>query len=156
MTLSGNFSLASDERRVDPDGQRGAGGGEEALPLFRLELVGERDGREAGGVEDFVGVGVAHAADEARIGEGALEGAIFEGEGGAEGVESRFRRKDFDAAGIDVAEGLLAAEEMERGAAFGAGFSEDERAGRKVKARAAPGGRRVWLAADASGGGRQS
>ena len=33
-------------------------------------------------------------------------------------------REDFDAAGIDVAEGLFAAEEVKRGAAFGAGFGE--------------------------------
>jgi hypothetical protein len=49
--------------------------------------VGERDGRELGGVQDLVGVGVADAADEARIGEGALEGAVFRGEGGAEAGE---------------------------------------------------------------------
>ncbi len=57
---------------VDPLSERGARGGEKALPFFGLELVGLGDGRELGGVENLVGVGVADAADEARIGEGAL------------------------------------------------------------------------------------
>ena len=41
--------------------------------------------------------------------------------------------KDFDAAGIDVAERLLAAQNVQRGAAFGAGFREDEGAVGKIE-----------------------
>ncbi len=124
VTPSGNFALASATRRAIQSSKRGARGVEEALPLFGLELVRERDGREPGGVENLVGVGVAHAADEARIGEGALEGAVLRRERGTKRVQ--IRGKNFDAAGIDVAEGLLAAEEVQRGAALGAGFSQDE------------------------------
>ena len=99
--------MASDESRVDPKIQREARGREKALPLFRLELVRERDGRKLGGVENLVGVGVAHAADDPRIGEGALEGAVLCSECGAKCVQ--IGGKNFDAAGIDVVEGLLAA-----------------------------------------------
>ena len=38
-----------------------------------------------GGVEDLVGVGVADAGEDTRVGEGALEGAVFGGEGLLEG-----------------------------------------------------------------------
>jgi hypothetical protein len=116
---------------VDPESKSGAGGCEEAVPLFGLELVGEGDGRELGGVEDFVGIGVADAADEAGIGEGSLECAVFGIQGGAEAVE--IRRKDFEAAGIEVAKGLFATDEMEGGAALGAGFGEDQRACREIE-----------------------
>ena len=91
-----------------PLSQRGARGGEEALPFFGLELVGLGDGRELGRVQNLVGVGVAYAADEARIGEGALERAVLERECGAEFVQ--IRGKDFDAAGIDFMESLFAAQ----------------------------------------------
>ena len=46
--------------------------------------MGESDGRELGGVEDFIGVGVADTADETGVSEGALEGAVFGGESGSE------------------------------------------------------------------------
>ncbi len=83
----------------------------------------ERDGRKLRGVKNLVGVGVAHAADEPRIGEGALEGAILGGECRTKCF--LIRGKNFDAAGIDVAQGLLAAENVKRGAALGAGLRQD-------------------------------
>jgi hypothetical protein len=116
---------------VDPESESGAGGGEEAVPVFGLKFGGKREGRELGCVEDFVGVGIADAADETGIGKGALEGAVFGGESGAEASE--VGREDFDTAGIEVAEGLIAADEMEGGAALGAGFREDERAGGEIE-----------------------
>ena len=93
----------------------------------------ERDGRKPGGVENLVGIGVAHAADETRIGESALEGAVFRCERRTKRVQ--IRGKDFDASGIDVAEGLLAAKKMQRGAALGAGFRKYQGAVQKVNAR---------------------
>ena len=80
----GKFLSGFGLRRSIHSGERGARGSQKALPLFWLEFVGERDGRELSGVEDLVGVGVADAANEARIGESALEGAVFAGERGAE------------------------------------------------------------------------
>ena len=76
------------------------------------------------GVEDLVGVGVADAGEDARIGEGSFEGAVFYGEGGAEAGE--IGGEDVDSARVDVVCGGLVCEEMERGSAFGACFGEDE------------------------------
>ncbi len=72
---------------VDPELKGFASGCVESLPFFRFELVGLRDGRELRCVKDLVGVGVADAAEDAGIGEGSLEGAVFGGERVAEGLE---------------------------------------------------------------------
>ncbi len=93
--VAGGFGVEA----IDPELKSVAGGGEEALPLLVGEFVGERDGGEAGGVEDLVGVGVADAREDARVGEGSLEGAVFGGEGGAEAFE--IGGEDVDAAGVD-------------------------------------------------------
>jgi hypothetical protein len=116
---------------IDPELEGVAGGGEEARPLFAGEFAGELDRGEVRGVEDLVGVGVADAAEDARVGEGSLEGAVFGGQGGSEFVETR--GEDIDAAGIDGLHVVLVAEEVKGGATFGAGFGEDERAVRKVE-----------------------
>ncbi len=86
---------------------------------------------KAGGVQNLVGVGVADAADEPRIGEGTLEGSVFKSERRAKAVE--ICRKDLDAAGIDRLKGLFAAKDVERSAALAARLGEDEGAGREVK-----------------------
>ena len=57
------------------------------------ELVRERDRRELRRVENLVGVGVADAAQDARIGERALERAVLGGQCGAECVEIDARRR---------------------------------------------------------------
>ena len=51
------------------------------MPLFGREFAGLREGRELGGVEDLVGVGVAYAGEDAWVSEGALEGTVLGGEG---------------------------------------------------------------------------
>jgi hypothetical protein len=86
--------------------------------------VGLQDRRELGGVEDLVGVGVADAAEDARVGEGSLEGAVFGGEGGAEFVEGG--GEDVDPSRVDVLKRGFVGEEVERSAVFGTGFGEDE------------------------------
>ncbi len=52
-----------------------------------------------GSVEDFVGVGVADAAEQARVGKGALEGVVVTGEGFGE--FSEIGGEDIDAAGVE-------------------------------------------------------
>jgi len=116
---------------VEPELQGLAGGGEEALPLAVGELAGKRDGRELGGVQDFIGVGVADAAEQVLIGERALEGAVFGGEGGAEGIE--IGGEGIKAAGIEGAQTFFSANHVERGATLGAGFGEDEGAVGKIE-----------------------
>ena len=53
----------------------------------RRELLRHRDRRQLRGVQDLVGIGVADAAHDARIGERALEGVVLRAERGAERVE---------------------------------------------------------------------
>ena len=114
MTFSGKAFQRLGAEAIDPESERGARCRKEALPLFWLELVGLSDGRKLSGVENFVGVSVADTADEARIGEGALEGAVLEREGRAKAVE--VGREDFDAAGIDGLKRLFAAQDVQRSA----------------------------------------
>ena len=63
------------------------------------------------GVEDLVGVRVADAGEDAWVGEGSLEGAVFCGECGAEAFE--VGGEDVDAARVDVFECFFVGEEME-------------------------------------------
>ena len=114
-----------------PEIERVAGGGVEALPLVGSQLVGLEDGREVGGVEDLVGVGVADAGEDAGVGEGSLEGAVFCGEGGAEVFEGC--GEDVEAAWIDFVGDGFVGKEMEGSSAFGAGFGEEEGARGEVE-----------------------
>src|SRR5439155_16455682 len=61
----------------------------EARDLVVAELARQLDGREAGPVEDLVGVGVADAGEQAGIGERALQGVILARQGGAEARQVR-------------------------------------------------------------------
>jgi hypothetical protein len=55
-----------------PDGCR-----VQALDLIILQITGKRNWRQAGAMQDLVGVGVADAREQARIGQGALEGMVL-------------------------------------------------------------------------------
>ena len=77
-------------------------------------------------MKNFVGVGVADAAEVARVGESALDGVIFGGERGAECGE--VGGEDVDAAGVECGKIFGAFDDVERGAMLRAGFGEDERA----------------------------
>ena len=118
-----------------------------------------REWGESGGVEDLVGVGVADAGEDAGVGEGALEGVIFRRESGAKGLEGE--GKDVEAAGIELGESGLALDEVEGGAALGAGFGEDEGAVREVEGGEVVAAAELWALLSwrprrASGGGRRS
>ena len=127
---------------------------EQPVPFFRLEFVCEGDWGELRGVQDFVGVGVADAADQTWIGESALEGAVLERERGAKAVQ--IGGEDFDATGIDALQVFFAADNVERGAALAACFGKDERASGKVEGARGLAGRPAWRAAGASGAVRRS
>ena len=79
------FCLGS--QTINPEGERGTGGGEESFPLVGFEFVGERDRGELGCVENLVRVRVTDAADESRISEGTLEGSVFKSERGTKAVD---------------------------------------------------------------------
>src|SRR5438445_10844448 len=105
----------------------------------------ERDRRKLRCVQDFVGIGVADAAADAGMGEGALERPVFGGERLLKGLE--VAGKDFDSAWIDGTKALFARDEMQRSAVFGAGFSKDQRAAGEIESRqaAAAGKLRAWI-----------
>jgi len=96
----------------------------EATQVFGRELSRLRERRELGGVEDLIGVGVADAGEDARVGEGALKCVIFGNEGLPEVLEAE--GKDVQAAGVELGEGCLSLNEVQGGAAFRPGFGEDE------------------------------
>ncbi len=75
-------------------------------------------------MQDFIGVSVADSAEEARVGEGSLERAVFGGECFAKRIQAA--REDFDAAGVDGIETVFSREYVQRGAVFCAGFGKHE------------------------------
>ncbi len=77
MTFSGNARFRFGAKPSDPELQRLPGRGKQSFPFVGRELVGERDRRELRRVQDLVGIGVADAAEQARIGQGALQRMIF-------------------------------------------------------------------------------
>ena len=118
--LAGGFGAET----VGPVDEAGADGFVEALDFEDGEFLREGERRKLGFPENFVGVGVADAAEEARVGEGAFESVVGGEECGGEllwrGVE------DFQAAWIERAETLFAGDDVERGALFGAGFGPEK------------------------------
>ena len=131
VTFSGKSFFASAAEPIHPQFERFARCRVQAMPLLVGHFLRLKNGRELRGVENFVGVGVADAAEVARIGESALDGVIFGGERGAESGE--IGGEDVDAAGVESGEIFFAADDMERRAMFCAGFGEDERAVGEIK-----------------------
>ena len=111
---------------IDPELERLPGRFEEPLPFRLAQFACQRDRRELGGIQDFVRVGVADAAEDARIGEGSLEGAVFLGESLAKHFQ--IAGEDFDAAGVHGFERGFSGYDMQRGAPLGACFRKYKRA----------------------------
>ena len=135
LSKRGNFfgegGLRFSAEAIDPESEGAAGGSVKCFPFLRVHFLRESDGGEFCGVQDFVGVGIAYPAEEAWIGEGALEGAIFVGECFAKGIE--IAGEDFDSAGIDRTETVFASEDMQGSAVLDAGFGENEGAVGKIE-----------------------
>ena len=77
-------------------------------------------------MQDLVGVGVADAGEEARIGERALEGVVLAFNRAGELRQIRF--EDLDAARVHRLQRRLALHQMQRGAPLRAGLGERQRA----------------------------
>ncbi len=95
----------------------------------------QRERRQPGGVQDLVGIGVADAAEHARIGERALEGVVLP-------AQHRTKRVECDGEGLDTAavergERHLAAHEVQCSTPRGAGLGEDHGPGREIERRQA-------------------
>jgi hypothetical protein len=100
-------------------------------------VVGERLTQlhrgQARAVQDLVGVRVANPAEDARVGQHALEGVVLGREGGPE--RRRVRVEHLEPAGVVSAERRLAAHHVERGPLLGAGLGHDQRARREIECR---------------------
>src|SRR5579872_5833940 len=90
-----------------------------------------RDGRELSSVQNLVGISVANTADDSRIGQSALERAVFRGQRSAERLESA--GEDINAARINGLQVLLTVENIQRGAMLAASFGEHKRTVGKIK-----------------------
>src|SRR5262249_21090206 len=109
-----------------------------------VELLRQRDGREPRAMEDLVSVRAADSAEEPRIGQRALERVILADEERAErrGVD----RVHLDAAGIERADGVVAADYVNRRALLRARFREMHRARRELERREGETARRLLAA----------
>ena len=92
----------------------------------------QRQRRQAGGVQDLVGVGVADAVEQLRIGEGALERVILARQRGARTRRGR-RSSTSRPPGSCCGERRLAAHEVQRRALLRAGLGKRQRAVGKAK-----------------------
>src|SRR5215472_642659 len=99
------------------------------------ELLSKRKRRKSGLEQNFVGVGVADAAEKTRVSEGALQGVICGEQNGGELL--RVGLENLNATGIQLAKSGLARNHMERGAFLGASFGPEKGSHGKVKRREA-------------------
>ena len=84
-------------------------------------------------MQDFVGIRIADAAEQMRIGQRALDGVILVREPRGEGVA--IEREDVDAAGIERCERGAAMQHVQRGAPLRSRFGEGKRPARKLEQR---------------------
>jgi hypothetical protein len=117
----------------NPIVKRALGGCKEPLPFLRLQLCRLREGRELCGMEDLIGIGVADAAEEAGIGEGALERVIFRRQRRPKSREIGL--ENVDSTGVQRAQTVLAADDVQRRAPLRARFGERERPFREIECR---------------------
>ena len=134
VTFSGKPSPASARRR-SVHSESVARGRRRAAQSPRVERVAQLERREPRAVQDLVGVGVADAAEEARIGEGALERVALAREGLAE-LPRRVAPSDLEAAAIERCEPGLALHDVQRRPPLGARLGEHQRP-RQPKSNAA-------------------
>ena len=116
---------------IQPVAERHLSGVVETRDLGLVELRRERDRRQACAVEDLVGVSVADAAEEPRVGERALQRVVLGEERGAEGGEVGCQH--LDAARVERAQPVLAGDDVQRGALARARFGHEQRAGRELE-----------------------
>ena len=88
---------------LGPLGEDVAGRFEQTLDFVLGQFRGVFERREAGAVQDFVGVGVADAGEEARVRQGPLEGVIFTPQAVVEVPDRSLEH--FDATSIEFGQG---------------------------------------------------
>ena len=119
----------------DPLGHHLPGGVTEPRHLLALQLGGQLEGREPRPVENLIGVSVADAAEQARIGEGALDHVVLPGQHPRE--IGRLRFQHLQAPRVVLGQPRLPPHQMERGPTLAARLGEQQRAGGKIERRQA-------------------
>ena len=131
VTFSGKLLAVVGAQPGDPVGKRRAGRLVQARDLFRRELVGHGERRQARAVQDLVGIGVADAAEQARVGERALERVVLADERSAERRE--VDRQRLEPARVVRRERVFALHEVQRCPLLRAEFGQREAAVREVE-----------------------
>ena len=126
----------------------------QARDLLGGQLRAHRERREPRAVQDLVRIGVADAAEQARVGQRALERVVLARERRRELLRDRIEH--LEAAGIVRGEPGLARDDVQRGALLRAGLGQHQRAARRNRRRRARSGRRASPPARASAAGRRS
>ena len=134
VTFSGKPSPASAMSASRHSASIACVGVEQPLDSSAVRRVGHPHRREPGAMKDLVGVGVADAAEERRVGEGALERVPFRARAGAKGVDDPPSSTSSPPGSIAASRGV-AARHVQRRAPRGAGLGEDERTRRRRRAR---------------------
>src|SRR5713101_6719767 len=127
----GEFIARLRAEAVEPASERGTRGFEEARDFRNGELVGQREGRKPGFEQNFIGISIADAAEQARVGEGALQSVVRGEKNG--GKARRIGIEHFEAAGIQSVKAVFSSNDVERCALLRAGLSPEKRAGGKIK-----------------------
>ncbi len=127
----GEFAAGLGAQAIGPLGKRGASGFEEALDFRDRELLREREGRKAGFEENLIRVGIADAAEQTRIGEGALESMVGGEKRG--GKARQIGIENFEPTGIESAKAFFSRDNVEGSALLRASFAPEKRAARKIK-----------------------
>src|SRR5258708_8826654 len=105
----------------------------EANLLLLAELKGELDRREFRPMKHLARIGIAHAAEQAGIGQSALEGVVFPGERGPKALQVRVDH--FKSAAVEAIDQASAAHQVERGSFLRAGLGEQQRAVGEIETR---------------------
>src|ERR1700733_9709512 len=82
-------------------------------------------------MQNLIRIGIANAAQNARISKSPLEGSVLDRERVAKSLE--IAREHIDATGIDAAQPLLSLEKMQGRTAFGTRFRKNQRTMREVE-----------------------
>ena len=128
--LLGEAVPGLEPQALDPVLEGPLRGLKQPVRLFRGELRGEAQWREACGVQDFVRVRVADTVEQSRIGERALQRVGFAGQGGAELL--RRRPEYVEAARIVGRKRGGPAHQVQRRAVLRGGFRQEEAPAGKV------------------------
>ena len=127
----GEFAVGVQTEAGGPVAESRLDGDVEPLQFEGRQLLGELHGGELRVPQDFVGISVADAAEDAGICESALEGVIFRLQGASEVGESGVEK--FEASGVEGLQAFEALYEVKRGAFLRACLGPKERAVREIK-----------------------